>query len=303
MSILSRIALLLALVLASGRLFANPAVLIFAPEQKVASQEFVDALLGALERTAPALAVKQVQSLPEGTGDASTLIVAVGSQAFQTGLQQAKSSRVIAVLVPRSGYEKILQSFSGRQSSAVFLDQTEERQLALISLLPGPPGNVGVIRASSDAPAVRRLRASAQKFRLKLTEASVTAEHDLAQAVQSLIGESDVILATPDPAVFNPQTIQSILLSSYRARIPLIGFSPAYTKAGALLSVHSSVRQLADQTAEMVRQTMLGNGLPSPQSPQNFEVSINRQVARSMGIELPTEGVLADWLRNRERQP
>lgn len=304
MTLCLRLVVVFTLLLGGGVALGDQSVTLLLAEQKPANREFADAFLIALRRIAPALTVRETVALDESESSQS-IVVAVGSLSFQQGLINAKRPRVFAALVPRFSFEKAVQQHGAAAglASAVYLDQPEDRQMALISLLPGPPAVVGLIKSASGSISAPRLRSSAQKYRLRLNEQMVSAERDLASAVQWVASESDVILATPDPAVFNPQTIQSVLLSSYRARVPLIGFSPAYTKAGALLSLHSSVRQLAEQTAEMVRHSAAGSGLPPPQAPRDFEVSINRQVARSMGIELPSEAALVEQLRNRERQP
>ena len=137
--------------------------------------------------------------------------------------------------------------------------------------------------------------------RTLLVEYSVNDEKDVARAVQEAVGQSEILLAHPDPVVFNPQSIQSVLLTSYRSRVPLLGFSPAYTRAGALASLHSTIPQMAAQAAEMVRTAMQTGNLPAAQYPRDFEVSVNRQVARSLGVDMPPEHVLVERVRQKER--
>jgi hypothetical protein len=60
----------------------------------------------------------------------------------------------------------------------------------------------------------------------------------------------DALLAVPDPLVFNSQTAANILAAAYRRRIPLIGFSPAYTRAGALVSLYSTPDQIGFAAAK-----------------------------------------------------
>jgi ABC-type uncharacterized transport system substrate-binding protein len=142
---------------------------------------------------------------------------------------------------------------------------------------------------------------AAQRLRIRLVEVPVGADRDVARAVQEAAAQSEFVLAHPDPGVFSPQTIQSILLTTYRARVPLFGFSPAYTRAGALLSLHTGSGQLAEQAAEMARQFWQAGALPAAQYPRDYEVSVNRQVARSLGVEVPAESVLVERLRQKER--
>lgn len=297
-----RLLILLALMFSAGAASAAPVVGLLVADQKAANIEFAGAFRKSLARIAPAVEVQETDLFDDASASSLKVIVAVGSQSFQQAIQKSKRAPVVAALLPRYAYERVLQQATGAVSaSAVYLDQPEDRQLAMLSLLPGPPDTIGVFRSASNVLSMPRLRAGAAKYRLKLREESVSADHDLASAIQNMSAHADVILATPDPAIFSPQTIPGILLSAYRSRVPLVGFSPAYTRAGALVSLHSSVPQLAEQAAELIRQMVVGGGVPVPQAPNDFEVSINRQVARSMGIELPSEAVLVERIKARER--
>ena len=301
---LVRYLILLFWVLIAGQAQADPAVTLLVPDQKPASQEFSQAFRMALKQIAPEIEVQDVSALGERASPKDKIVVAVGSQAFAAGLKDQQGRTLVATLLPRLAYEKILaQQTPKGLVSAVYLDQPEDRQLNLLSLLPGQMNKVGVLHSANTGISLTRLRASAQKVKMSLVAEALSSPRDLALSLQTLLEKVEVLLATPDPDVFNPQSIQSILLTSYRSRIPMVGFSAAYTRAGALVSLHSSVSQLAEQTAEMVRALSTGGAVPPPQAPRKFEVSINRQVARSLGINLSTESALAEQLALRERMP
>jgi ABC-type uncharacterized transport system substrate-binding protein len=61
-----------------------------------------------------------------------------------------------------------------------------------------------------------------------------------------------------------------------------------------LLSLHSSPAQIGRQAAEWVSGAIQGMPvrLPPPAYPTYFSVSINEQVARSLGFALPSEAEL-----------
>lgn len=269
---------------------------------KPASREFADALEAALQKHKTRPGTRVSGDLAELVAGGSKVLVAVGPVAFKAALRNGEKRPVLAALVPRASFELLArQAPPGIRVGGVFLDQPEDRQLLLITLLPGPARSVGVVRPAAGALSMPRLRAAATHLKLNLIEEAVTQEQDVGAVVQRLLGRSELLLASPDPEIFNAQTIQGILLGAYRARIPMIGFSPAFTRAGALLSLHSSVAQLAEQTAEAVAATVAAGEPPPPQWPRHFEVSVNRQVARSLGLELPTETALVDALVTRER--
>jgi ABC-type uncharacterized transport system substrate-binding protein len=118
--------------------------------------------------------------------------------------------------------------------------------------------------------------------------------------LQAMLPEVDGLLAVPDPAIFNSQTAANILMAAYRRQLPLIGFSPAYVKAGALLAVYSTPLQMGTRGGEMLRQALAGRTLPPPQWPVDFVVSVNQDVARSLGFVLHGPQ-LGEQLRLKER--
>jgi ABC-type uncharacterized transport system substrate-binding protein len=128
---------------------------------------------------------------------------------------------------------------------------------------------------------------------------SLVGQTGLFPALQSLLRDVDVVLALPDPEVFNGQTAGNILTAAYRRRVPLVGFSPAYVKAGALLALYSTPAQIGSRGGDILRQALSGNALPRPQWPADFVVKLNSDVAHSLGLALD-EAALAEQLRRQE---
>jgi len=100
--------------------------------------------------------------------------------------------------------------------------------------------------------------------------------------------------------VFNSYSIQNVLLTAYRQHSPVVGFSAAYIRAGAILGLYSTPAQIGRQTAEMARAVLAGAAVPPPQSPRYFEIGSNPQVARSLGIALEEPEALRARLLKQE---
>jgi putative tryptophan/tyrosine transport system substrate-binding protein len=101
----------------------------------------------------------------------------------------------------------------------------------------------------------------------------------------------------PDAAIYNRNNIANILLTSYRAQVPLFGFSPSYVKAGALAAVYSQPAQIAQQVAEIIQNLPANGPLPAPQSPRYFSVSVNSQVKLSLELTMDSEAQLLQKLK------
>jgi ABC-type uncharacterized transport system substrate-binding protein len=234
------------------------------------------------------------------------LFVALGADASMALARFDSKVPVLSTLLPRASFMRILAQ-SGRrvspQFSALYLDQPLARQLALLRLVLPYAQRLCVLWGPDSvqkAPAMRQLTG---QLGWNLQEAQISTDGQIYSALKQVLAESDVFLALADPLVFNPGSLQNIMLSSFRAKVPIVAFSPAYVRAGALLSLHTSASQTGTQAGRLVRDWLSGAALPSQAvEPAEFEISINQHVARSCNLALD-EKVLQQALRRLERLP
>ncbi|MDZ4200737.1 MAG: ABC transporter substrate binding protein [Gallionella sp.] len=227
------------------------------------------------------------------TSDAADLIIAVGMKATEAALGRTDVP-VLAVMVPKAGYEALLGRGSSQQrlkpTSAIYINQPWLRQIDFIRVVLPRRSKIGVLY--SPVVVQRELddmRAAATARGMKLHTHQVSSPESLFATLDTLLNDDEVLLAIPDSAIYNPGNMRNILLSSYRARIPLVGISQAYVTAGALGAVYSSPEQLAHQSAGMVRSFAKSGDLPGVRYPEDFSVAVNLQVARSLGIGLASQ--------------
>lgn len=232
------------------------------------------------------------------------LVVALGSESVSVLARSGVQVPVLAALIPRSSFEQAMGSRrASSQFSAIYLDQPLARQLGLIRLALPQARRVGVLLGPDSVRRAPRLKSLAASSGLTLVAAQVEAGSGVFPALKQALDDSDVLLALADPQVYNNNSIQNILLSAFRAGVPMVGFSPAYVRAGALLSLHVTPTQAAVQTAALALDVLAGRPLPaSPQESDDFEVGVNAHVARSLGLTL-NPAALRRALRDAERLP
>ncbi|MBI5657991.1 MAG: hypothetical protein HZC43_00200 [Nitrosomonadales bacterium] len=278
-------AVFLCLFLSSGHLHAAPlAVTVALSENDGPYLEFSGALHDLLLRKNVDLVVMDDPAKPVAHRG---LVIAVGMKAATT-VAGGNAPAVLNVLIPKAGHEKLLRDFpqraNSRTYSAIFLDQPAERMVRLIeALLPGRR-HVGALIDSFPPDELAQLRQRMTRHGMTLHERVAGSGISLVNALQEVLQDSELLLALPDGAIYNSQTIRNILLASYRSGDPVIGFSPGYVKAGALGALFSTPPQIAAQAALAIQQFGETRTLPPAQHPQLFEVSVNEQVARSLGL-------------------
>lgn len=286
-------------------------VAIVLPEATGAAADLAEALQAEL-RKAPAvrhqvvvasraaLERREPLALPPDT----QLVVAVGTQGTRAALAGEARADVLSVLVPRATFEGLAASaraVAGRRLSAVFVDQPLARQAELIrQLFPSRP-RVGLLVGPALAGEVEPIRAQVEGRGMALATERVERESELYAALQQLLPASDVLLAVPDPYIVNAGTAQNLLLTAFRWRVPVIGYSQSYVRAGALAAVYSTPAQVGADAADLVRTAARGQPLPAPRYPRLFSVALNEHVAQTLGLRLPAEAALLERLRRAER--
>lgn len=288
----------------AGAAEAVESVLIVASELAGAHEETVKALRTAF---APEVPSTEIAAIRTGDVDDEALaqrrvIVTVGSEAARTVAALAPRTAVLHTLLPRDAYERLPSPGAARRS-AIFLDQPVERQIALIVEALPEWRRLALLVGPQSRALATKLAAEARAQALEVSVENIASDREIYPALQRLLAERAVLLALPDSLVFNSYTIQNVLLTSYRHRSPLVGFSPAYVRAGALLGLYSTPRQIGQQAAEAVKAVLAGRELPRPQAPRLFEVGINQNVADSLGIQLDSAAAIAARVSRREAKP
>lgn len=252
------------------------------------------------------LATELAARFKSGQPPRPTVYVALGSEATQLLTAAGTQAPVLSALIPRSSFERIVRSQGKTVSarlSAIYLDQPLARQLALARLALPQAKRLGVLWGAESADRATGLRPLVAAHGLELQETRVTQADDLPLALAQVLGGSDVLLALADPAIYNSNTLQNILMSSFRARVPLVAFSPAYVRAGAVLALYTTPVQAGQQAAELVLGVLRGKPLPDHVlEPNDFEVGVNAHVARVLDLTLDAQA-LRLALRRLERLP
>ena len=274
--------------------WAQQAVIaVVSPESSGVYRELIEAMRGEIERQRPGQITFAVGATPPSpSSPAPRLVVTVGVVALTAALEARENSTpILATLIPRLRFERETLRF-GRTTkiSAIVIDQPASRQAALIRAALPKVRRVGLLLGPES-----KLQATSLS--------SALAEHDMSpfvrepgkgglfSALQDVLEESDALLAVADATVFNSESITNILTAAYRRQIPLVGFSPSYVKAGAVLGLYATPTQMGRAAAIAALAAINGDALPSPAPARQFSIEINQAVARSLGLSLDEDQI------------
>ena len=232
------------------------------------------------------------------------LLVTVGVKAANW-LAEKTSTPMLAAMIPSNAYPQLLKKRShSSQTSAIYLDQPWARQIDFLQVsLPGR-SKIGVLYSADSNLDISALRAALNHHGFTLHAKVLQSDKSLFADLQEVLENSDVLLAIPDSTIYNGLNIRNILLSSYQHRIPLIGLSQSYVRAGALCALYSRPEHLAAQASATTLSYAQTHKLPAARYPALYSIAINQAVASTLEINLPsTELLQLQVEKAQEEQP
>ncbi len=171
----------------------------------------------------------------------------------------------------------------------VLLDQPLQRYLAFCKLMLDVD-SIGVIADST--PKLGQQQAKTLKeFELVLNQYQVNPLNKLLPVLRNLLKQNDVLLMLPRQSIYNRDTLKGVLLTSYRSRKPVISYSPAHVKSGALASIYSSPEDIGRHLALLVNRSLKNQPIHDTpfQFARFYSIATNPRVARALGIHTSSE--------------
>ena len=217
------------------------------------------------------------------------VVAALGLGVYERLLADGAHFNLLPALVLRSDLKAASAS---PRAAAVYADVPLVTILERLHELFPKKMRVGLIRRPAwPAPdAATRDRARQMGYELNVVECA--GPDKLLATFASLKGSVDLVIAPPDTELFNSATVKPLVLASLDQRIPIVGFSAAFDRAGALAGVYPDFFDAGRRTGELIAQILAGKSQGVEEDVRKVKVAVNQQIARLLGVEAArTEGV------------
>jgi putative ABC transport system substrate-binding protein len=211
-----------------------------------------------------------------------TAYLALGAAAFQAAVDARLDAPVVSLFASRQAYERTTRAAANVPATAIFGEPAPTQQMRLIASLYKRQVAVGVLISEQSRSIEQALRGAASESGLRLEIARVGQDGGLTRALNQL-GTATLVLIQPDSALYSQTSLRELLESTYRRRMPVIGFSAALVAAGTLASAYTDIRDTLPQLDGLLDQIAAGR-LPGPRYPAYWRVAVNDSVARSLDV-------------------
>ena len=208
-----------------------------------------------------------------------TFTVTIGPAALRKAVARRCDCVIVAAYTSSQVFHEIvggLPAAQARAITAVYAEPAPADQLRLADLLYRRP----VRAAAIVGPGSAFLKPELAADRVVVVDADGARMGEVLER----IAQTDVLLALPDRAIYNPDSFRSILLATYRHKQGVIGFSSDMVRAGALATTYSEIEDIDAQVTVVAAAYVDGGALAPPRFPRYFRTAINDGVARSLDI-------------------
>ncbi|MBD9657782.1 ABC transporter substrate-binding protein [Pseudomonas sp. PDM12] len=235
--------------------------------------------------------LNEMPPLDQMPGD--TRLILFGQAALAWRVESPNGPPTLVLHVNKTQARETLGGRQPANLSVLWQDPPPRRQLRLLKHLLPKATRVGVLHDPHSEFLLQELRQAANELGLEIVAQSWPDTRDNRSVIR-LLGASDVLLAIADDDLYNPLTAKTLLLTSYGQQHALIGPSAGFVRAGSLASTYAdqddwvaTLNQLLDQAPTQ---------WPVGTYSNTFGVLGNPQVARTLGITLPSDAELARHL-------
>jgi ABC-type uncharacterized transport system substrate-binding protein len=232
--------------------------------------------------------------------DQRDLAVGIGSQACEQLHRALPTTPLLCLLLPRARYEGIIaKQTASAARSALFVDQPNTRQLRIARRLFPSLRRFAVLYSERPPELVGTNLPPAEMLLQKIDN-----ENNLVHQLRQLLPQVDAVLATPDKAIYNRNTLHSVLLTAYRARKPLIGYAKPYVTAGALMSLYTPPSVLGEEAARWLNRWQAGEAeLPPASYPRGYTIAINSGIAAALQLPIDANAYSGRLYIEGEKEP
>lgn len=221
------------------------------------------------------------------------VVVSIGYKAAKAISKYKTGSNIIYSLIPDN--ESLQSNISCNKTTCykIYIDQPVSRYVQLFKILFPKGKRLVFATKKENSKKSQQLKIASKSNSLIYKDIRIQKNKNISRTLINKLNNNDVLLALPNPGIYNANNAKSIILSTYHVNVPIIGYSKSFAKAGALISLYSSIDNIAEKTASIVNKIIKDGELKHKEYyPDKFTIEINSSVARSLDINIVSEGVI-----------
>ena len=221
------------------------------------------------------------------------LIISVGTKATKLLQTKLKRQPILFTMVFRPHRTELVKSlkFPGKNATGVALDIPLELQFETLRKVFPYWKRIGTLYTPYlDQDLIDEATKIAETHGFTLLSREVYSKDQIQKQLETLFREQIQLLwSTADQKIYSKKSLQYILLSLNRFKVPYMGLSNSYLKLGAYFSMDPDPTAIGTKTAHMAHRMITKRQMPmiTPvEFPDKVNYSVNEKVMTQFGFKM-----------------
>ena len=218
----------------------------------------------------------------------ASVVVAVGLKAALAAKVEIVDVPIVYMMV----LDPLKHQLTAANMTGTFLEVPLDRQVKIMRTFLPALHRVGILYdPSKNASRMKTAVEQAGILGVQVNGLPIENDKDVPSQLRALLSDVEALWLIPDSTVLTNESIQFILESAFARQIPVIGFSPEFTRLGALLSISVNYGDVGRETGLLVKRILDGHGL-LPRDPlpiERLKITVNLKTARFLGLTFSKE--------------
>ncbi|MBI3808284.1 MAG: ABC transporter substrate-binding protein [Nitrospirae bacterium] len=217
-----------------------------------------------------------------------SLVVAVGLKAALAAKVEIENIPILYMMI----LDPLKHQLTSANMTGTLLEVPVDRQLKIMRMFLPNLHRIGALYdPAKTSSRVKDAVQQAAGFNFQLNGLPVERDKDVPQQLRTLLSEVEALWLIPDSTVLTNESILFILESALAHQIPVIGFSPEFTRQGALLSMSVNYGEVGRETGLLAKRILNGERLlpHNPMPIEQLKITVNLKTAKFLGMTFPKE--------------
>ena len=179
---------------------------------------------------------------------------------------------------------------------SLVLDQPADKILNAVKQLLGTDKPIGILYSQSSSWRLREYKLAAQNSGISLSTFPIleTDPRSIGMNFKKILPQVSSILIIPDKNIYNRSTIAQLLLTGFKNRIPVVGYSRSLAITGAIASVTTDKNSIGRDISTLAIKLLNKQNIDQLQYPSEYRLVINRKILESLDIDFNRNLMEAD---------
>ena len=216
----------------------------------------------------------------------ASLVVAVGLKAALAAKVEIVDVPIVYMMI----LDPLKHQLTADNMTGTLLEVPVDRQLKIMRTFLPTLHQLGTLYdPSKNSSRVKDAIRQAPSTDFQLKGLPVESDKDVPEQLRTLLSDVEAFWLMPDSTVLTNESVRFILESALARQIPVIGFSPEFTRLGALLSMSVDYGEVGRETGLLAKRLLDGvRLLPlAPVPIERLKITVNLKTAKFLGITLP----------------